>query len=408
MGLLRFVNYLPFLVFPLGVAVRIKLYDNVFVYPLDLSVIFVSLVFVSESVFLKRTIKSQPINALLLFLFWGAFSLLLNMFNFSPQEIVSSFMYWIRLCIYIIFFISITSLSGKVKKNITYFMLLTATSFTVIGLLQYNYYPNLGNLYYLGWDEHLYRVFSTLFDPNFAGVVYALFLPFLLSLIILRKNSKLFLVFLTLLLLTAVSALFLTYSRTGYVVGIVSVTSLLILLKKIKYLFLLLVVSILGIVLVPKDLRSEGVHLLRTASIYSRIDANIQGFQIFKSSPLYGVGFNTLRYVKVNKLDVKSSQYEDHSLSGVPNSYVFVLATTGIVGFVLFSFFIWSSLKYFYYKSLSTQNLGKLYTVVAFSTLSGITFGSFFENLFFYQFILFWLLVTLALGLGQDKVKDCK
>ena len=35
-------------------------------------------------------------------------------------------------------------------------------------------YPDLRNLWYLGWDPHYYRVFATLLDPNYVGILLVL------------------------------------------------------------------------------------------------------------------------------------------------------------------------------------------------------------------------------------------
>src|SRR3989344_4212784 len=72
-------------------------------------------------------------------------------------------------------------------------------------------------LYYLGWDEHLYRLFSTFLDPNFAGAFFVLYFLFALNILIdsLKKQTKFFSLFIGLMSFLALIAIFLTYSRSA-------------------------------------------------------------------------------------------------------------------------------------------------------------------------------------------------
>lgn len=91
--------------------------------------------------------------------------------------------------------------------------------------------------------------------------------------------------------------------------------------------------------LLPKSLPSEGVNLVRTASVNSRLVAYQEATEIFLNQPVIGVGFNMYRYSQHEKGFLKEngnaqSWLTNHSGAGVPNSYLFVLATTGLTGFI--------------------------------------------------------------------------
>ncbi len=81
----------------------------------------------------------------------------------------------------------------------------------LIGLIQFFMYPDLRNLMYLGWDPHYYRLFSTLLDPNYMGLllVFTLLMGFG---IFTKKHS----VWIIAGQLVTFVALLLTYSRSSF------------------------------------------------------------------------------------------------------------------------------------------------------------------------------------------------
>ena len=85
--------------------------------------------------------------------------------------------------------------------------------FGILGLMQFFLYPDLRNLMYLGWDPHYYRLFSTLLDPNFVGII--LVLTLILGCGLWKKKQKNF--FLMIGQLIGFVSLLLTYSRSSYV-----------------------------------------------------------------------------------------------------------------------------------------------------------------------------------------------
>ena len=68
-------------------------------------------------------------------------------------------------------------------------MLISGSLIVLLGFIQLMFYPALRNLYYLGWDEHLYRMFSTFLDPNFAGAFFVLFTLFVIDMSLRYKKE---------------------------------------------------------------------------------------------------------------------------------------------------------------------------------------------------------------------------
>src|SRR5690606_35834701 len=102
-------------------------------------------------------------------------SLLINLFWLTGMEFLISLSYLLRLNVYMsLLFIGIFNFN-KLQPSLLKKAFI-ASSFTVVflGFIQYFFYNDLRNLYYLGWDDHLYRMFSTFLDPNFVGLFFAM------------------------------------------------------------------------------------------------------------------------------------------------------------------------------------------------------------------------------------------
>ena len=270
-------------------------------------------------------------------------------------------------------------------------MLFSGALVVLIGYVQFFFYPRLKNLFYLGWDEHLYRMFSSFLDPNFAGAFFVMFFIFSLTFvdrfIKLKDFKKLFAVS-TISVLTVV-AVYLTYSRSAFLMLVLSVAIYLFLLKKRKLILLVIGAMILLIFLAPKSFKTEGTDFFRTASTYERVDSVRAAVNIFGKSPVIGVGFNAYRYA-LNRYEKMNNSFwqTTHSGAGTDNSFLFVLATTGIIGMTSYFYLLYEIFK------LGKENLKKnKYSLVLISIMIGLIAGSFFVNSLFYVFILEWVFI---------------
>jgi O-antigen ligase len=262
--------------------------------------------------------------------------------------------------------------------------------YAVIGLLQYFLFSDLRPFFYQGWDEHLYRIFGTLFDPNFSGAIFVF--GFFFSLVSVKGATLTKKSLLPILgACVCFIALLLTYSRSSYLMFGISLIVYLLYMKKTKALLILISAFLIGLALIPKNYKSEGVNLLRTASVYSRITEYKQASVLFFSSPLFGVGFNTYRYAQqqggfINDVGTAQPWMSNHSGAGVPNSYLFVLATTGLVGFGAFILLIGVVIR-----DIFTSKREKSIKYAMLALFCGLLVHAFFENSLFYPFILIYL-----------------
>ena len=272
---------------------------------------------------LKKFLLKNKILLLLLYTF--LFSYFLSIFNYPLQQNLVALLYLLRLITYLIYFFYLYLHYLKEKKfhsimKFGFYYLLFST--LLVGIVQYFLYPNLRNLKYLGWDEHLYRMFGQFFDTTIAGAIYGLLF---LAVFLQKKKNSLKVILLLLLL----AALLLSFSRLTFIAFLTTALVYFFKNQRIKYFGLLIIFFVLLIFLLPKP-AGEGVNLLRTASLESRVVDYQEGIGYWSKAPLFGYGYNQIRSLK------NQSEVNLHSGAGFSSSFLIILVCTGIVGLILF------------------------------------------------------------------------
>ena len=272
------------------------------------------------------------------------------LFLYPLSSLLIPSLYTLRLLAYLALYKVTNHKSYLINQR---YFLITGSIALLIGLLQYYLLPDMRVFQYLGWDDHLNRLTLPHFDPTFTAVILALTL---LSV----SSISYFLAPIFLL------AILLTYSRSVwlslFLTGVFSLRNKKIILAS----SILLLVSILAL---PQKF-GEGTNLLRTYSITSRFDNDLAYIQKYKWDLLIGRGLNTL------VLDSPSSSRPIHA-TGPNNSYLYLLATTGVMGLVGWGMFMYSILQ------KSTHKPMLIFFFIA----------SLFNNVMFYPFALLWVLL---------------
>lgn len=345
MKLTKILIYLLFFILPFGQLERLP------GMPLYLHDLVILLLIILNFKFLKLP---RPIW---LFVSACLLSLIINIFRFSFPELLFSSLYLIRWLAYA----CLLPLFRRLKLDLKPWLKYLCLALAVLGLLQYLVIPDTRFLASLNWDDHYYRLISTVFDPNFLGLIFVLGL-ILFNLQILPS-------------LILLIALLLTYSRSSYLSLLAVILAYVILKKKFKFLLLILVFIFLPFLPRPGG---EGVKLERVFSINQRLANYREGLQLIKVSPVFGLGFNTLRFIR--------RDFTSHAAAGLDSSLLFVLATTGIVGLLAYLNLL---------KSLwPTSLLVKL-------SLVAVLVHSFFQNSLFYPLIMIWLWTVVSLDKNQ-------
>ncbi len=271
-------------------------------------------------------------------------------------------LYVLRLFMYISV-ISIVLQSIKSQLYWFHWLYFLGVGYALLGFIQILLYPNLRNLSYLGWDPHYYRLFSTLFDPNFVGgiIVVCFFLGLYMFTI---TKSKLQVVISQVILIIA---LLFTYSRSSFIAFITGLIVYIVVTKKWRYILFLALIPL--VIFFFPSLGGISTDIGRMWSVTARITNWQEGSRLFLQSPIIGNGFSMRR---------------------IDNSVLFILVTTGVIGFVAFA-------NVGIYLIRSNFIIKKqLLKAVYFSILAVLFIHSMFVNSLFYPQILIWFWIFIG------------
>src|ERR1700722_12473805 len=188
MRILKILIILLLIVFPFGEIFRFDAGNNVSIKPLD--VLSILLLFCTVFLYIRnKTFRKSLTWYYFFFPIAGLVSLLINSCWLNSHNLFTSFLYCLRWVSYLSVFFAILQFDQSFKKKITKFLIADGLIILSIGYIQFFLYPHLRNLYYLGWDEHLYRMFSSFLDPNFVGTFFVLYLVFVAGLLFHNKKT---------------------------------------------------------------------------------------------------------------------------------------------------------------------------------------------------------------------------
>lgn len=388
-----FVIFLS-LAFILGQFARFEFGNGVALVAIDVVVGTISVYWLSAYLLLRKKLSSSFVLPILVFTAVAVQSLIMSLIWFEPIQVAVGGLYLMRFLSYVCLYFVFRDFTTGEKFFLIKVLLVVITTTLLIGVFQYFYYPSLRNLFYLGWDDHLYRLFSVFLDPNFTGALFVCFLLFLLLFLNhFKKYSNLQKTGLVLLVSMNVLSIFLTYSRTALIMLIGGGVIYLLLIKRTKLVFaflFLIVVMLLSTV----DVKIEGLNPFRTVSSNARLNSVAVATDIFSKHPILGVGFNTYRYAQNHYGYRTTGTWQtSHADAGTDNSFLFVLVTTGVVGFIAYLFF--------WYRILSSVvqkvKKGDYFAKLTLATILALFIGAFFLNILFYPFIMAWYFMILGL-----------
>lgn len=376
----------------LGQLVRIPIeyqgLQSIYITPFDLIAVILVTLWIMSRPNLAQAELAQPIA---IFAGLALLSLVVNARNLLPNELIASSLYFFRWLMLTSLYFIVKDFTLQFKKRLLGWLALSGMLVVLAGIIQYFFYPDLRNLYYAGWDEHLYRVFSTFLDPNFVGAFFVLnFILMLVLALHTRSVAWKFRILVIGAVLTLV-AILLTYSRSAYAMFFVTNIMLLLLTKK-KMLLIFMAVFIIGIILLPKNLPGEGVNLARTASVAARQQSMERAVKIWQDHPLFGIGFNAYRYAQKQYGFLPEDNWQTlHSAAGTDNSFLFVASTTGTVGLLSFFYLCYSILR------ITWRQKQRQISQVVLVSVVGILVNSLFINSLFFESILAWIWILVGI-----------
>ena len=277
---------------------------------------------------------------------WVGGGLIFSLLTATPSAL--PFLYLTRILFYITAAITLHHDLSERRISHTTFWLGFLSFFGLLiyfGILQYLLLPDTTLLFFLGWDDHYYRMISTLFDPGFTGIVYTL--GYVLTTVWLIKHDQLLsknatagslrsLHNIKILSGFMILGVLLTYSRASYVALLVSVILIGVATWKAhkiifwKNLFFALI-FVAAIPLLPRP-GGEGVKLERTSTVTSRVNYMYTALQSIQTPTdlIIGQGLFVQRALAASQY----SQSMSHAKQ--PDNWLILLLTgTGVVGTIL-------------------------------------------------------------------------
>lgn len=394
---MKYLIILLLLIFPLGQLGRYAIPGTEIVIQLnDLAVaLFVFFSFFRNSQKIIAEIKTNSLSKpILIFILAMIISLIVNIPNFSVRQFMISSLYPIRWIFYSGLYYCITVLPKEHKVQTMKLLTYAVFTIAIVGILQYVFLPDVSFLKAFNWDDHYFRAVSTFLDPGFTGAILVLGLILIFSSFWGRSEATDSRIFLPLAqkrfwtsqndgikiiqLIILYVAIALTYSRASYLMYLVSFGVISIYKKSIKMFIIVVLVLAITIPLLPKS-TGEGTKLARESSITARIRNWQESISIWQKRPIFGVGFDTYRYVRTNITP------QSHSGAGADSSMLLILATTGLVGFSAYLFLL--------LKIWKTHRRNALIL----ASFAGILIHSFFNNTLFYPWVMEWLWILLAI-----------
>lgn len=391
--IINWLFYAYLLLFPLAQLTRIPPQrmelSEVHFYLTDVVVAGIVLVWVLGQMVDRKRFKKPPLaSPIIAFFLFSLLSLFLASFNLDFHQTINSSLYLIRWIFYAgIYFVIFDSVQrGKLRsEKLVNWLGWAGVISAVLGLIQYVIIPDTRFLSKYGWDDHYYRIIGTFLDPGYLGIILTLTLIILTFKLLMRNEN---LILYKILWAITYLSFALTYSRASYVAFLVAMLGISLLKNNLKFFAKILFLFTVTLILLPRP-GGEGVRLERDSTIKFRIINWGHALTIAKDNLAFGVGFNTYRYAQMRYgyVEERTDEGLSHSAAGVDSSLLFVLATTGIPGLLIY---LW-----FWKKSLRTKSFLVLISGIA------LLVHSLFTNTLFYPWIMGWWWILL----GSDKIE---
>ncbi len=398
MGILEILIIIALILFPLGELARINIIKDVTLHPVDLAVFLISISWIIIQLKNKKNLlkitnfKPVAIFALICFT-----SLILNSFWLKVTELIASGLYLFRWFAYAgIYFALRDTKKTFVRKLLPRILIFDGLFIIIVGFLQILFYPSLLALERFQWDRHIYRMVSVFLDPNYAGAFFTLYLMLVVSKFFeyydkkKYKASRLF----GLIGLITLVAIYITFSRSALLMLLGSITLFLILINRKKYILFLLITTAIYVIILSPKFYIENLNLFRINSSMQRIESSKTALLIIEKNLVFGVGFDTYHYAQERYgFHPTKTNFSSHADAGTDNSFLFVTATTGIVGLITYISLWFHLLKKTYRRSKDKNNY---YAACVLSSSIGLSVNALFINSLFFTTFMLWMWILIG------------
>lgn len=358
----------------LGQLGAIPLGGGVILYLQDIALSGVILAAAVRYGLVKKLLTFRLAKPIALFAGLGALSLLANLDRYPFLVSINGSLYLWRWIAYALFY-AVVLVSPFPARFWLRWLAAFGVALGAAGLVQFVLYPDLRNLWYLGWDPHYYRVFATLLDPNYVGILLVLTLYLVFS------------EFRRLWWLAGIvgSAFLLTYSRSSYLAFLGAIIAAAFFFKRWKAGLFIVLLFLLAIVYVPKP-GGDTLSLDRYDSTVSRFQNWGQTIARIGERPVFGFGFNVVPFLGIEEAVALPGRRG----AGIDSSILFVGVTTGIAGLVGYLWLIVEQVK----MGLGLKN--RALKLLLLTSFAAVGVHSLFVNSLFYPWVMIWLWTLLG------------
>jgi len=343
-------------------------------------------------------------------------------FSKNLQESLKLFGFFSTILVLIAFLFH--QFKGKPMEIIKYlkYYIYIAFGLTIFGYIQYFIYSKTGVIIGAFWNipGNIARVGATFWDVNHYAALLGALLPILGVLIITSKKPKSIALY-SLMFVSMISTLFLTSSRTAWILDLVALlvfVSMLFIrkwgIKGLAWIFGLILLVTIPVVREysikdsPFRARIKQYFHYRMDSFNSHLMLLTGTYQIFEKFPIIGGGYGSF-FEHFSKTEIAPEFFgrDPAALNTrVPAHTIWgeLLAETGALGlfiFVLFSLLVLSVLAYCSMKVINKRE--QLLATAMFSAVVGWLVAGVFYS---YNAEFFWILLTLFFIYGVSVLKD--
>lgn len=327
---------------------------------------------------LRRFRLAPPIG---FFVILGALSLVVNTSHYPIWVTIKGSLYLWRWVAFALFY-GVVVVGPASPRFWLWWLASFGVALGAIGLVQFVWYPDLRNLWYLGWDPHYYRVFATLLDPNYVGILLVLTIFLLSYMLILYARWRIWIVF---MMGMTGTALLLTFSRSSYLAFLGGVVVAIVLFKRWKEGVFLILLFLLAVLYVPKP-GGDTLSLLRHDSTAARLQNWGQSIAQIGERPIFGYGFNVVPFIG----RLEASTLPERKGAGIDSSLLFVGVTTGIVGLLSYLGLVIAQVR------LALRSRDRHFKIILLSSMSALLVHSLFVNSLFYPWVMIWIWVLVG------------
>ena len=360
----------------LGQLGGIPIGGGVNLYLQDIALLVLILIAAVRMGFVQKLVHLRLFRPIALFTVIGIASLAVNGSVYPPTVLVKGSLHLLR-------WIAYSAMYGVVVLSPLSFgfwigwLVSFGIGLSAIGLAQILWYPDLRNLWYLGWDPHYYRVFATLLDPNYVGILLVL------AIVATSYGAwryRYWRVWLALATGVMAIALLLTYSRSSYLALLAGMGTAIIRWRLWKAGFITIMIVLIAIVYIPKP-GGDTLALDRYDSTVSRVQNWAQTIRRIGERPVFGYGFNVVPFLE----NEEATGLPGRRGAGIDSSLLFVGVTTGLIGLMSYLWLIVRQVDVAL--RIKDRALGTMYI----ATWMALVVHSIFVNSLFYPWVMAWM-----------------